>query len=150
MKIFIDPLVGVIVGLSDTAEIAGDGFRPPEMNVGTIGTFGVKGLDMGGANDLYSRSCGQNVTIVPGLLLHVAYPDVATGHQFFILNGLFGLGNQPREKLQGTDFQGHGVVPADRCAGSAIPQNSIVIVGQGDKRPLVALFRQPLELGNIG
>ena len=33
LEVFIDPFERIVIGLADTAEIAGDGFRPSQVNV---------------------------------------------------------------------------------------------------------------------
>ncbi len=77
---FVKPLEGIVVGLPDAAEVAGDRLRPAQVDVGAVGALGVQRLHVAGADDLHGSRHGQDVAVVGLLLLHLADADKATGH----------------------------------------------------------------------
>ena len=43
---FVQPLQGMLVGLTDAAEVAGDGLRAVQVNIRAVGAFGIERLDV--------------------------------------------------------------------------------------------------------
>ena len=76
-QVLVGPLDGVVVGLADAAEVAGDGVGAAQVHVGAVDALGVQGLDVAGADDLHGRGHGEHVLARRRLLGHVAHADVA-------------------------------------------------------------------------
>ena len=140
----ICPFIGVIVGLTDTTEIAGNGFRPAKMNVAAVGPPGVQGLHVGGSQNTHAKSGGQDVAVVLPLFGHVSDPDVARQHQLPVFDGLPGLADEPREILQGADLEGHGIFHIN------VGPLAIQIVSHSYESTGITLSGKPLKIGHVG
>ena len=56
---------------------------------------------------VHGRRYGKDIALVALLLLHLADPDVPAGHDLLPVDGLFRLGHQEGEVLEGTDLERH-------------------------------------------
>ena len=88
--------------------------------------------------------------VVGFLLGHVAYPNIAAGHQLSFFDAASGFADEPRKILQGADFQGHGVLLIDLGRIGFFTQNTMDVVFHGDKCTAVPLILQPVEVIHIG
>ena len=105
----IEPLQGVFIWLTNTAEISSDGRRPAEVWVRAVGAFGVKRFHERRANDI---QCGNNrgqISVRFGFL-HLAHGNIPPRHKRFIRNRLLRHDANPREVLQGRDFERDSVL----------------------------------------
>jgi len=139
----------VAVRLADAAEVAGDGPRSAEVDVGAVDALGVQRLDAGRAQYLdRGADCGK-VAAVGFLLFHLAHADEASGENLPLFHSLPDFGEQPREVLERADLERRGlgevVVPH-----GALGVDAGAVVGEGDELPLVAERGQPFEVLHEG
>ena len=145
----VHPLERVAVRLADTAEVAGDGPRSAEVDVGAVDALGVQRLDAGRAQYLdRGADCGE-VAAVGLLLFHLAHADEAARENLPLFHRLPDFGEQPREVLERADLERRGlgkvVVPH-----GALGVDAGAVVGEGDELPLVAERGQPFEVLHEG
>ena len=148
VEVLVHPQQGMVVGLPDPAEVAGDRRRAVEVDVRAVRALGVERLDDARADDLHRRRHRRQVA-VRLLLLHLADPDPASRHERPIGDRAPGRGDDPGEVLEGADLEGHGHVVAEGHRVGPVAQHAAPVVGDAHEGVPVALLRQPLEIGEV-
>ena len=137
-----------MIRLADAAEVAGDGLRPPQMNIGAVSALCVQCLYMAGADNLHGCREGGKVTIV-FLFFHLAHTNETGGHQFAPCNGAFGGCDKPGEILGCTDFQRDGVFVLKCREICFVTQHLMPEIGHADESASVSLLDEPVSVGQV-
>src|SRR5665647_2373582 len=146
-KALFGPFQRVVVGLTDAAEVAGDGVRAAQVDVGAVDATRVESLDVRGADDLHRGRHGEDVLARRGLLGDVAHADVAAGHKLALLDRQTSLVDEPGEVLEGADLESHGARLVEGHGVGRGADDAAPVLRQRHEGVGVALLGEPRDAG---
>ncbi len=139
VQVLIQPFQRIMVRLTHASKVADDRIRSAKVDIGSIRATRIQLLGIAGANDLHGSGKSGQIAIRL-LFFHIAHANKAPGHDLAIYYGAPGNIDQPGKILAGADLQCEWVALVESGLVSFFAQDLKAIIGNADKRPLIALL----------
>jgi len=92
-----------------------------------------------------AEPAGREITIRL-LLLHFANSNIASGHEFSLLNGLAGFQDEPGKILKSADFQGDSLLLIKGDLNGLLSQYFLSIIEGRNERSFISFSHKPFQI----